>query len=245
MMGSPSSELGRNIDEGPQRQVTLTRTFAIWKYEVTQEEFEALMGYNPSSNKSYGAKCPVENVSSHEAAAFTNAMSRSQGLEECFYCTGSGASVNCAALYIGQNYYNCKGYRLPTEAEWEYAYRAGTNSAFYNGDITKTGCDDPNLDKIGWYCGNAGGKTHPVGGKQANAWGLHDMAGNVSEWVYDYGASYNNLPAVDPVGTTGSNRVNRGGGFALYARYCRAAFRNSITPDSRYRHLGFRFLRSL
>jgi formylglycine-generating enzyme required for sulfatase activity len=197
-MGSPSSELGRRDHEGPQRTVTLTRSFVIGKYEVTQGEFQALMGYNPSYFSSCGANCPVENVSWHEAVAYMNALSKSRGLETCFDCTGSGSSVNCAvkSQYSGQNYYNCKGYRLSTEAEWEFAYRAGTSTAFYNGDITKTGCDvDPNLDKIGWYCGNAGDKTHPVGGKQANAWGLHDMAGNVWEWVYDwYQDSYNKEP---------------------------------------------------
>jgi formylglycine-generating enzyme required for sulfatase activity len=249
-MGSPSSELGRLPREGPQRTVTLTRSFVIGKYEVTQGEFEALMGYNPSYFSSCGANCPVEAVSWHEAVAYMNALSKSRGLEECFDCTGSGTSVNCTvkSQYSGQNYYNCKGYRLPTEAEWEYAYRAGTNTAFYNGDITETSCGrDPNLDKIGWYCGNAGGKTHPVGGKQANAWGLHDMAGNVWEWVYDwYQDSYNNLPSIDPVGpNTGSYRVVRGGSFGGYARYCRAAFRSWGTPGFRIRDLGFRFLRSL
>jgi formylglycine-generating enzyme required for sulfatase activity len=266
-MGSPSSELGRDGDEGPQRTVTLTRSFVIGKYEVTQGEFESLMGYNPSNFKSCGANCPVESVSWHEAVAYLNALSKSRGLEECFDCTGSGSSVICTvkSQYSGQNYYNCKGYRLPTEAEWEFAYRAGTSTAFYNGDITKTDCGlDPNLDKIGWYCGNStvtyagcrdlsgyGGPkcagTHPAGGKQANAWGLHDMAGNVWEWVYDwYQDSYNNLPATDPVGpSTGSYRVDRGGCFGSYAQYCRAADRNRDSPPGRFSYVGFRFLRSL
>jgi formylglycine-generating enzyme required for sulfatase activity len=198
-----------------------------------------------------------------------NALSKSRGLEECFDCTGSGSSVSCnvKVLYSGQNYYNCKGYRLPTEAEWEYSYRAGTSTAFYNGDITTSGfyCDlDPNLDKIGWYCGNSkvtyagcenisvyGGPkcagTHPVGDKQANAWGLHDMAGNVAEWVYDlYQDSYSNLSEVDPVGpSTDSFRVVRGGGCNYLARVCRAASRSRVSPTGRGTYLGFRFLRSL
>jgi formylglycine-generating enzyme required for sulfatase activity len=230
--------------------VTLTRSFMIGKYEVTQGEFQSLMGYNPSHFSSCGADCPVEAVSWHEVVAYMNALSKSRGLEECFDCTGSGSSVNCIvkSQYSGQNYYNCKGYRLPTEAEWEYAYRSGTSTAFYNGDITKTGCVlDPNLDKIGWYCGNAGDKTHQVGGKQANAWGLHDMVGNVYEWVYDwYQDSYRNLPDVDPVGpSTGSHRVRRGGCYENDAPFCRAAYRFRITRDDRFRGLGFRFLRSL
>jgi formylglycine-generating enzyme required for sulfatase activity len=210
------------------------------------------MGYNPSYFSNCGVNCPVENVNWHEAVAYMNALSKSRSLEECFDCTGSGISVSCKekSQYSGQNYYNCKGYRVPTEAEWEYAYRAGTNTAFYNGDITKpdSTCDlDPNLDKIGWYCGNSGDKTQPVGGKQANAWGLHDMAGNVYEWVYDwYQDSYNNLPSVDPVGpNTGSDRVFRGGSYGSGARYCRAASRTGGAPDVRNGDLGFRFLRSL
>jgi formylglycine-generating enzyme required for sulfatase activity len=248
-MGSPSSELGRYSHEGPQRTVTLTRSFAMWKYEVTQGEFQALMGYNPSYFNNCGANCPVEDVNWYEAAAFCNVMSKSKGLAECFDCTGSGTSVSCTvkSQYSGQNYYNCKGYRLPTEAEWEYAYRAGTSTAFYNGDITKTDCGlDPNLDKIGWYCGNAS-KTQPVGGKQANAWGLHDMAGNVYEWVYDwYQDSYSGLSGKDPVGpSTSSVRVRRGGGYDYYAQHCRAADRYGVSPGDRHRYLGFRFLRSL
>jgi formylglycine-generating enzyme required for sulfatase activity len=251
-MSSPLGELGRaDVRENPQRMVHITRSFVIGKYEVTQGEFESLMGYNPLYFKNCGANCPVEQVNWHEALAYLNALSRNRGLEECFDCTGSGSSVSCSVKtqYSGQNYYNCKGYRLPTEAEWEYAYRVGTNTAFYNGAITQTGCNplDPNLDKIGWYCGNSGSKTHPVGGKQANAWGLYDMAGNVREWVYDrYQDSYNNLPTTDPVGpSTGSIRVFRGGSYASYALICRAAFRDGSTPTSRTRDLGLRFLRSI
>jgi formylglycine-generating enzyme required for sulfatase activity len=268
-MSSPPGELGRdNVREGTQRMVHLTRSFVIGKYEVTQGEYQALMGYNPSHFKNCGTNCPVENVTWHEALSYMNALSRNRGLEECFDCTGSGSSVSCnvKVQYSGQSYYNCKGYRLPTEAEWEYSYRAGTSTAFYNGAITQTSCSplDPNLDKIGWYCGNStvtyagcedlsgsGGPkcagTHPVGGKQANAWGLHDMAGNVWEWVYDwYQDSYNNLPATDPVGpSTGSFRVRRGGSFVDYAQVCRAAFRYGFTPGYRDGGLGFRFLRVL
>jgi formylglycine-generating enzyme required for sulfatase activity len=251
MMGSPSNELARGSDE-LQHQVTLTRPFMIGKYEVTQEEFQALMGYNPSHFTDCGLNCPVENVTWHEAVAFMNGLSVSQGLEECFDCTNSDSSINCEVKpqYSGQNYYNCKGYRLPTEAEWEYAYRSGTTAAFYNGDITQMGCNplDPNLDKIGWYCGNAGGKIHPAGDKQANAWDLYDMAGNVGEWVYDWYAPYpSTSPVVDPVGVsnTGSNRVSRGGLWRYGSQSYRAAYRYSDSPNVSNRDLGFRFLRSL
>jgi formylglycine-generating enzyme required for sulfatase activity len=222
----------------------------MWKYEVTQGEFQALMGYNPSYFSSCGANCPVESVSWHEAVAYLNSLSKSRGLEECFTCTGSGTSVSCAvkSQYSDQNYYNCKGYRLPTEAEWEFAYRAETSTAFYNGDITQTGCGlDPNLDKIGWYCGNANNTTHPVGQKQPNALGLYDMAGNVWEWVYDYWqAPYPNQSAIDPVGpSTGSFRAGRGGSCLSNVQYCRAASRYGDSPYNRIRNVGFRFLRSL
>jgi formylglycine-generating enzyme required for sulfatase activity len=267
-MSSPPGELGRvDVRENPQRMVHLTRSFVIGKYEVTQGEFEALMGYNPSHFKNCGPNCPVENVNWHEALVYLNALSRNRGLEECFDCTGSGSSVSCSVKtqYSSQNYYNCKGYRLPTEAEWEFAYRAGSSTAFYNGAITQTGCSplDPNLDKIGWYCGNSavtyagcedlsisGGPkcagTHPVGGKQANAWGLHDMAGNAREWMYDwYQDSYNNLPATDPVGpSTGSSRVNRGGCYDNIAQDGRASDRYGYSPSSRSWYLGLRFLRT-
>jgi formylglycine-generating enzyme required for sulfatase activity len=225
------------------------------------------MKYDPSMFKNCGANCPVNNLNWNESLAYLNALSKSRGLEECFDCQGSGSSVSCniKVQYSGQNYYNCKGYRLPTEAEWEYSYRAGTSTAFYNGAITQTGCSplDPNLNNIGWYCGNSavtyagcidisnvGGPkcagTHPVGGKQANAWGLHDMAGNVWEWVYDWHQdSYKNLPATDPVGpNTGSGRVMRGGWFAEYSSNCRAATRSNVEPTKRFGFLGFRFVRT-
>jgi formylglycine-generating enzyme required for sulfatase activity len=249
-MGSPDNEPGRDGDEGPQRRVELTRSYWMMETEVTQRQFQNVMEYNPSHFSSCGANCPVENVNWHEGCAFANALSKKQGLEECYDCKGSRRNVRCEvkSQYSGSAYYNCKGWRLPTEAEWEYAYRGGSSTAFYSGGITNTGCErDPNLDKIGWHCGNSGNKTHPVGGKQANAWGLHDMAGNVREWVHDwYQGSYSNLPLVDPVGpSTGSDRVTRGGCFDFFAQNCRAAYRGRNSPDDRYRRLGFRFLRVL
>jgi len=139
-------------------------------------------------------------------------------------------------------------YRLPTEAEWEYAARAGTTTAFYNGGITNSGynCNsDPNLDKIGWYCGNASNKTHAVKGKDANSWGLYDMSGNVYEWAWDWFGNYNG-DATDPVGlSSGSYRVLRGGIWSNYARYCRSADRNNFSPGYRFNYIGFRLLRSM
>jgi formylglycine-generating enzyme required for sulfatase activity len=250
-MGSPTNEIGRDGNE-IQHTVTLTRMFAIGKYEVTQGEFEKLMGYNPSFHKPCGPKCPVDHVTWHEAVAFLNALSKNRGLDECFECTGSQKNVLCKVKsnYSDKNYYNCKGYRLPTEAEWEYAYRSGTKTALYNGDIVENKCGiDVNLEKIAWYCGNSNSNTHQVGQKEANAWGLYDMAGNVWEWVYDFHGDYDTStsPSVDPVGINGSNRVRRGGcyGRDSTAKDCRAAQRSSDTPTNHWPNVGFRFLRSI
>jgi formylglycine-generating enzyme required for sulfatase activity len=249
IMGSPDNEPGRSNNESPRRKVTISRPFRIMRTEMTQGQFQSLMGYNPSHFNNCGANCPVENVNWHEACASANALSRKHGLTECYACRGSGRDVICEVKSeFSDNYQSCPGWRLPTEAEWEYAARAGSSTAFYNGAITKTECElDPNLNKIGWYCGNSGRKTHPVGGKQANAWGLYDMSGNVYEWVHDwYQDSYRNLPTVDPVGpNTGSDRVFRGGSYDYFALSCRAAIRYRYTPTYRYGNLGLRFLRSL
>jgi formylglycine-generating enzyme required for sulfatase activity len=141
---------------------------------------------------------------------------------------------------------DCQGYRLPTEAEWEYAARAGTQTAFHTGGITDTVCNDPNLDAAGWYCGNSGDRTHRVGEKQANAWGLYDMHGNVFEWVQDWYAEYPAGAAVDPVGpAAGVYRVTRGGPWGSNAQYARAADRNGYSPVNRGNYIGFRPARSL
>ena len=246
LMGSPSSEAGRGSDEGAQRTVRITRAFFLKATEVTQGEWEALMGSNPSSFSSCGDDCPVESVSWWESVEYCNALSRSEGLPECYEVSGSTVTVKAA----GGNPLECEGYRLPTEAEWEYAYRAGTATAFYNGGITYTGwvCgSDPNLDEIAWYCGNSGDTTHSVGAKEPNAWGLYDMAGNVWEWAWDRYGEYESRPNpdTDPVGPgEGSYRVYRGGSWNRNARYCRAASRNMYDPGYRFRYLGLRPARS-
>jgi formylglycine-generating enzyme required for sulfatase activity len=139
-------------------------------------------------------------------------------------------------------------YRLPTEAEWEYAARAGSTTAFYNGGITNTGSSpvDPNLDKIGWYLGNSDSEPHPVAQKQANSWGLYDMSGNVYEWCADWYGTYPTGAVTDPTGsTTGSNRVIRGGGWYNYAQNCRSAYRGSNSPGGRNLGIGFRLVRAM
>jgi formylglycine-generating enzyme required for sulfatase activity len=249
MMGSPASEPCRSSAE-TQHQVTLTHGFEISDHEVTQGEFQTVMGYNPANFSPCGTSCPVEKVSWYEAAAYCNALSTQKGLTACYTCSGSGASVTCAetSAYSGQKVYTCPGYRLPTEAEWEYAYRAGTTTAFYNGpnDSTKcTSCSDANATAIGWYDCNSGNTTHPVKQKLPNAWGLYDMVGNVYEWCHDwYQGSLGSSAVIDPVGSGSSSRVYRGGYWFSLPNYMRAAHRRSSTPAFHGYGLGFRYCRT-
>jgi formylglycine-generating enzyme required for sulfatase activity len=237
-MGSPESELGRDTDEG-EHEVTLTRSFWMMVTEITQGQFEKAMEYNPSSFSSCGPTCPVEQVNWYEFAAYANALSRAEGLEECYYCTGSVPDVTCEqdGRFFGAatSIYDCAGYRLPTEAEWEYAARGGTTTATYNGDLTTTDCTLSSiLDPAGWYCGNASSRTHPVGEKLANAYGLHDMLGNVWEWCHDWYGAYPGGAETDPTGPpSGSYRVLRGGSWNLNARSARAAIRKFSSPGIR------------
>jgi formylglycine-generating enzyme required for sulfatase activity len=213
-MGSPSDEPGRNSNEGPQYQVTLTQPFYMQTTEVTQAQWEAVMGSNPSSF--VWPTYPVENVSWNDIQTFITEMNK----------RGEGT------------------YSLPTEAQWEYAARAGSTTAFYNGGITELNCGyDPNLDAIGWYCYNSS-KTHPVAQKAPNAWGLYDMSGNVSEWCQDWYGTYPPEPVTDPTGpSSGSSRVLRGGDWNWHARDCRSAYRGYHSPGNRYYDVGFRLLR--
>lgn len=246
-MGSPTTEAERKSDE-TQHQVTLTRSFLMSKHEITQSAFVTQMGYDPSQSVGCGS-CPVERVNWHEAAAFCNAASRKMGLAECFTCTGSQASTICsvAPAYQQGKYYQCLGYRLPTEAEWEYAYRAGTATALYNGDLVNHLCSplDPNADVIAWYDCNAASKIRPVAGKQPNAWGLYDMAGNALEWVYDLHGPYPTQAVVDPVGAVeAASRTYRGGAYDMVARSLRAAARYGGSASTRSPNRGFRVVRT-
>ena len=252
MMGSPASEACRETDED-RHQVTLTRSFEIQSTEVTQAQFESLMGYNPSNFKACGSDCPVERINWHEAVAYCNALSSLNGHSPCYTCNGSGTSVTCdvAPVYAGANIYSCPGYRLPTEAEWEYAYRAGTQTAYYSGVNDKKVCSecksDEHLDPIAWYCGNSGSTTHPVGQKQPNAWHLYDMAGNVWEWCHDWFAGSLGTGAVsDPWGVaSGTRRVLRGGSWSTSPNSTRTADRGFSLPTARAPGHGFRCSRGL
>jgi formylglycine-generating enzyme required for sulfatase activity len=229
-MGSPSSEPGRINDEGPQHQVTVS-SFYMGKYEVTQREYREVMGTNPSSIKG-GDNLPVENVSWYDAVEYCNALSRKEGLTPAYTISGSGDN-RTVTWNLSAN-----GYRLPTEAEWEYACRAGTTTAY------NTGANINN--NTGWYEDNSARSTQEIGRKPANAWGLYDMHGNVGEWCWDWFTDYTSGTQTDPVGaSSGSNRVARGGSWFDSAQYVRSACRVHPTPSLRNRDLGFRLVRNV
>ncbi len=217
-MGSPSGESGRDNDEGPQRRVTISKPFYMGKFEITQGQWKRVMGNNPSYFKNAGDDAPVESVSWDDCQVFVKKLCEMEGLPE-----GS--------------------FRLPTEAQWEYACRAGTETALCNGALTSTSGRCRNLDAVGWYNENSGQTTHPVGQKTPNAFGLHDILGNVWEWCEDwYGENYYaNANHQDPQGpNSGDRRVLRGGSWYYIARYCRSADRLRTNPDLRYINIGFR-----
>lgn len=242
------AELGHSSNE-TQHSVTLTYNFEMSVYETTQEQFSGLMGYNPSTFSTCGTSCPVEQVDWHEACAYANALSVQKGYAQCFDCTGSGTSVSCSLKTAYAKPQDCPGFRLPTEAEWEYAARAGTTTATYNGNLTVPDCtSDPVLAPIAWYCFNAGSTTHPVGLKTPNAWGLYDMSGNVYEWGWDWwdGSDLGSDSVTDPTGlSTGSYRVDRGGSWGNRTPFaCSADRGGNGAPDFRNAYIGFRLVRT-
>jgi sulfatase modifying factor 1 len=220
VMGSPKHEEDRDEDE-IQHNVTLTKGFWIGKYEVTQAQWQKLMGNNPSAFKD--PKRPVERISWYDATEFCERLTEHER--------------NAGRLPSGMIY------KLPTEAQWEYACWAGTQTVFFFGDALS--CSQANLD--GDYPYGSASKisylerTVPVGSYVANSWGIHDMHGNVWEWCSDWYGVYTPDPVTDPQGASiGLNRVYRGGSWGINGQYCRSAFRYWFAPDYKSNKLGFR-----
>jgi formylglycine-generating enzyme required for sulfatase activity len=258
-MGSPASEVGRYHDE-EQHQVTLTNDFYVMTTEVTQGMFYAMMGYD--SRERYlsvygnGDDYPAYYVSWHMSAAFANATTAQHNsengtsLSECYTCTGEGDGTRCTQ---SMDPYQCDGYRLLTEAEWEYAARAGSTAAVWtpngggnipNGEELECNefslSDGTDMSEISWYCANANTSSSEVGQLIPNDYGLYDMIGNVWEWTHDAYAEYDTDEVTDPVTTDGRYRVFRGGYWGYTPYKHRSAERSGIGAKDRSYIIGFR-----
>ena len=208
LIGSPFGEDGRFINEGRRHQVTLTQGFWMGKFPVTQQQWQQLMGDNPSHVKA--ATLPVDQVNWDDCQKFTDKLSQL-----------------LAPLHITA--------ALPTEAQWEYACRAGSQTRFWSGQ------DNADLTRVAWCAPNSGDKPHAVGQKPANAWGLYDMHGNVWQWCQDGLGPYDRDAVTDPVGPAeAAERVLRGGSWSSEPDVCRAAYRFSYPPDYRLMTVGLR-----
>ena len=244
LMGSPETEMQRETDE-VQHEVTVS-DFSIGRYEVTQKEYEEVMGENPSDFE--GENLPVENVTWYDAIEYCNKLSEKERLTPVYTIDGENVSWDRSA----------NGYRLPTEAEWEYAARAGTTTPFN----TENSISDEEANYYGHYPygieenyftqenletepGQYRQTTVEVDSFAPNKWGLYNIHGNVEEWCFDYYGAYDLENTDNPSGpTTGTLRINRGGGWNDYAKHLRCAYRASTTPDQKMSNIGFRVVRN-
>jgi formylglycine-generating enzyme required for sulfatase activity len=209
-----SNQYGCYSQERPVHQVTLTNAFYLGRYEVTQAQWVAKMGSNPSSFQGASAQVPADQVPNRP--------------------------VERVSWTIIQGYLSATGFRLPTEAEWEYACRAGTQTPFYNGST-----DDSTVGALAWYSANSGNQTRPVGGKLANAFGFHDMLGNVWEWVNDWYGGYTAEAQTNPTGPVSATpRVFRGGSWNDDALGVRSSYRNNVSPGIANSLIGYRVART-
>jgi formylglycine-generating enzyme required for sulfatase activity len=220
-MGCTAGQSGCDDDEKPAHEVTVS-PFWLLATEVTQGLYRQVMGTNPSHFDGCGDRCPVDSVSWYDAVEFCNRLSKREELRPAYVKRGQEWTWDRSA----------DGYRLPTEAEWEYAARAGEDTLYAGGN---------KLGGVGWHKGNSGNKTHPVGEKLPNGFDLYDMSGNVWEWVYDRHAQYTAGASSDLSGpTSGGNRVVRGGSYRYVARGTRVANRGRDVPAGTFQYLGFR-----
>ena len=224
-MGNPDTSVGWD-GERPVHTVTVS-TFSIGKYEVTQGLYESVMGANPSEFS--GDNLPVENVTWYDAVRFCNKLSEREGLRPVYTISDTTVTAD----------WSKNGYRLPTEAQWEYAAKGGKGSP---GNYTYSGSN--NVDEVAWYSDNSGSTTHTVGTTKPNGLGIYDMSGNVWEWCWDWADEYSSGAQTDPEGaSSGSYRVLRGGSWGNSAQSVRSAYRGINAPTNRHSYLGFRLLR--